>query len=54
MLSGFWTTVFAAVINAIDSSNVLFAAESDEAERSSASPIPPLEMLKLFCRVTFG
>ena len=47
-LSGFWTTVFAPVINAIDSSNVLFAAASEEAERVNASPIPPDEIAKRF------
>ena len=45
--SGFCTTVFAAVINAILSSSVAFAAINDDAERSIASPIPPEEIAKL-------
>lgn len=46
--SGSCTTVLAAVIKAIDSSKVLLAAASEEAERSNASPIPPDEIAKLF------
>lgn len=38
----------AAVINAIDSSIVLFAAISEEADLSNASPMPPDEIAKLF------
>ena len=37
----------AAVISAILSSNVLFAAANEEALLVSASPIPPDEILKL-------
>lgn len=47
-LSASWTTVFAAVINAIVSSNVLLAAAIEDAERSNASPIPPDDIAKLF------
>ena len=46
-IAGSWTTVFAAVINEIDSSNVLFAAAREEALLVSASPMPPDEILKL-------
>ena len=38
----------AAVINATDSSKLLFAAANEEAERVNASPIPPDEIAKLF------
>lgn len=44
MNSQFYT---AAVIKAMLSSKVLFAVASEDAERVNASPIPPLEILKL-------
>lgn len=46
--SGFCTTVLAAVINAIDSSRLLFATARDDAERVNASPIPAEVTAKLF------
>ena len=43
-----FTTVFAAVIRAIVSSNVFPAADIEEADLCSASPMPPDEIAKLF------
>ncbi len=40
--------MFIAVISAMDSSMVLFAADKEAAERVRASPIPAEEMAKLF------
>jgi len=46
--SGFWVTIFAAVINAIVSSKELFATLILEDERFNASPNPSVVMAKLF------
>ena len=51
---GFWTIVFAAVVNAMVSSNVLPAAAIALAETCNASPMPFVVIAKLFESVTFG
>lgn len=43
-----FTTVFVAVMSAMLSSKLLFAADNAEADRVNASPIPPDDIAKLF------